>query len=445
LKSGRLLLTFALAGAIVTMGLAVPGQVAPDSSGSKIVPYFDRPIDPDLYLIRPGEQLEVVFINAQLPNLSLEVDAESRIVHQKLGVFDLTGRTLSEARLLLLEPLSRLYNADRIDISIKRVYAVSVRVTGSAARPGRYVGYTSQRVSEMIDSAGGVTTEGSRRSISFISGDRRIPVDLDRAEFSNDDSLNPNLYAGDHIHIPEASEASVYVMGEVHDPGSVELLPDDDLELLIELAGGVCPWGDLKAAYVLGDSTRDLQIRGGIREGDFIVVPRQAAAPEKSDYVVIGAVRSPGRYSWSKGVTAADLLSAAGGLTEQGNTQRIVVFRRARHEILGTPTNERYPLPLSNVNAAGELVLEPADSIVVAALVGFVRVAGEVVNPGIYPYKAGENAAYYIALAGGIRSGQGMTAVSIYDPVSKTARAGETRDSVYDGQRIVVRRMEPLQ
>jgi protein involved in polysaccharide export with SLBB domain len=445
LKSGKLLLSVFLTGAIMAAGSAVVAQPASDSAGFPVIPFFDRPIDPDIYLIRPGEQLEVIFINAQLGPLALTVDAESRIVHRKLGILDLSGRTLSDARQLLLAPLARLYNADKIDISIRGVYPVSIQVTGAVRKPGRYVGYTSQKVGEIVDSAGGVTSEGSTRDISFISGDRKIPVDLDRARRLGDSSPNPNLYAGNRIHVPVAPERKVYVIGEVNDPRSIELLPGDNLELLVALAGGVRPGGDMSLAYVISDSTRDIRTEGGIRAGDFIVIPRSATAVGDNDFTILGAVRSPGRYPWKRGTTIEDLLRISGGLTDRGNAQRIVVFRQARDVVLGTPLKDRFPLYPGGSNSTGGLALEPADSVVVAALVGYVRVSGEVTNPGVYPFEPGKNAGYYLSLAGGVVSGPEGTDVLLHDPVSNLTRAGETRDPVSDGLEIIVRQQEPGQ
>ncbi len=466
MKSGKLFLSVILVGVILGAGTTVVAQIAGDSSGSQVIPFFDRPIDPDSYLIRPGETLEITFINAQLPSLALAVDAESRIVHQKLGIFDLSGRTLSDTRQLLLDPLARLFNADKIDISIRKVYPVSILVTGAVRKPGRYIGYTSQKVSEIVDSAGGVTSEGSTRDISFVSGDLETSVDLDRARRLGDSNLNPNLYAGDRIHVPIASGRRVYIMGEVNDPRSIELLPGDNLELLVALAGGIRPGGDLSLAFVVGDSARNPRAVGGIKEGDFIAVPRSADGAAQDAFTIMGAVHKPGRYAWDfepsvdellnttsvemdspsdRKITVENLISKAGGLTDRGNARRIVVFRQARHEVSGIELKERFPLLLGGSDQTGDLALEPADSVVVAALVGYVRISGKVMNPGVYPFAPGKKVGYYLSLAGGVISGLEGTEVMLCDPISKLTRVGEKRDPVYDGLEIIVHQQEPGQ
>lgn len=445
MKSGRLFLPIACAALIVLTSSVVWGQTASDSTGGPVVPFFEKPINPETYLIRPGEQLQVVFIKSQLPPLALEVNAESRIVHRKLGIFDLSGCTLEKTRELLREPLSRMYNAEQIDISIKRVYPVSIRVTGNVGTPGRYLGYTSQRVSDLIDSAGGISPGGSRRSIQFRSEGRALPVDLDRAEFHGDYDLNPNLYAGNLIHVPAAAGAKVYIMGEVNEPRSVELLPDDDLELLVSLAGGLRPDGDIESAFILGDSTRAIGEEGSIKPGDFVMIPRLPGTNENNDLTVLGAVNKPGRIEWRTQTSLDDLLSTAGGLTERANPNRIVIFRQVRHEILGIRQAERFPLAVGSLEADSKLLLEPSDSIVVASLVGYVRVSGAVANPGIFPFVPGQDAGHYLTLAGGIVRGSGDEDILFRETISGLERSVDREDPVYDGLEIIVRKQEPEQ
>ena len=445
MKSGRLFLPVICAALFMLTASVVWGQTASDSTGGQVVPFFERPINSETYLIRPGEQLRVVFINSQLPPLALEVNAESRIVHQKLGIFDLSGRTLDETRDLLREPLSELYNADQINISIQRVYPVSIRVTGNVRSPGRYIGYTSQRVSDVIDSAGGISPGGSRRSIQFKSEGRILPVDLDRAEFHGDYDLDPNLYTGNRIHVPAATGAKVYIMGEVNEPRSVELLPDDDLELLVSLAGGLRPDGDIESAYILGDTTRAIRADGGIRGGDFIMIPRLPGTSENNDFTVLGAVKKPGRIEWNSQTSLDNLLSAAGGLAERANPHRIVIFRQVRHDVLDIRQAERFPLAVGSLEADSKLLLEPSDSIVVASLVGYVRVTGAVVNPGIFPFVPGQDAGHYLTLAGGIVRGSGEEDILFRETISGLERSVDRGDPVYDGLEIIVRKQEPEQ
>ena len=67
----------------------------------KVASYFDQAVDADRYLMRPGDKLVVTFVKTKIASLILFVDPEGRIAHETVGVFDLAGKTLSEARAIL--------------------------------------------------------------------------------------------------------------------------------------------------------------------------------------------------------------------------------------------------------------------------------------------------------------------------------------------------------
>ena len=163
---------------------AASGQALDSSWAQSQAPGYDRPVNPNLYLIRPGEQLTVTFLRTSLPNLKLSVNAEGMLVHSTFGIFDLRGMTLAQVRQRLQEPLARQYNAKEIDISIGPPSLVTITVLGAVPRPGTYLGWTSQRVSDMIASAGGLTADASSRRITFSGGPVPVSVDLEPRHFS---------------------------------------------------------------------------------------------------------------------------------------------------------------------------------------------------------------------------------------------------------------------
>ena len=158
---------------------SVQGQqilVRDSAWGDLQIPAYDRPVNPNLYLVRQGEILTVTFVKTSLPELRLTINAEGKLVHPTLGTYDLHGMTLTQVREALRAPLARHYNAEMIDISIGGPTLVTITVLGAVTNPGTYRGWTSQRVSEVIALAGGLTSEGSSRRISFTGGPAAVPV-----------------------------------------------------------------------------------------------------------------------------------------------------------------------------------------------------------------------------------------------------------------------------
>jgi protein involved in polysaccharide export with SLBB domain len=408
--------------------------------------FFDHPIDPTTYLIRPGDRLVVTFIKAKLAPLRLTVNPEGKIINATLGSFDLSGKTLQQAKEILRGTLQELYNVDEIAISVSEPLKVSIPVSGAVQSPGLYTAYTSQRVSEIIDSAGGVLPAGSRRTIIFSGGPQDIIVDLDRADFLGDNAANPCLYAGYAVHVPGKSERVVQVVGEVNHPREIELLPDDDLKLLLELAGGTRSSADLDAIRILGGSGEDRGSGAAVQAGDIIWVPPKQWGADSGRVIVFGAVARPGKYEYKNGLTLPQLLEESGGFTVSANPLRTTVFRRVEVDQWGRVSTERYPIS-GVVVGNGDIKpvsLQPGDSVFVPLRVGYVKVSGAVLNPGLFPFHEGGNALSYIKAAGGFLPTADKDMIHLFNRISKVTSAHPPDVLVHDGDEIIVNVREEL-
>lgn len=404
---------------------------------SRIRP-FDEPINPDRYLIRPGERLEVTFIDVNLPGLVLEVNPEGQVVNSGLGVIDLSGMNLRQAREVLIQRLNALFHADQIVVSIGSIYPVPVQVFGMVNRPGIYFGYTSQRVREIIDSADGIAPGGSSRRIVFRGGPKDIVVDLDQALYTDKQGYNSYLYAGKKLFVPELSQASVTVIGEIVYPRAVELLPGEGFAELLALVGGAKSNADTAAAYALNDPTRNIHQSGGIHPGDQILVPLSKSARGREEVVVSGAVKSAGaRVLWDSSRTVAGLIEAAGGLTPVANRDRIAVFRLALSERLAERLSRRFPIWVP-VDQFQSFRLQAFDSVFVPLRLGFVEITGDVVRPGLYPFADRLKVSDLVAVAGGYVSFEGQPVLEIFDHVTGMTRTVSGQTPVSDGDKVSV-------
>jgi len=431
-------LLFSAAGVTAQTGAVI------DSALAEGYRYYDQPIDPDQYIVRPGEKLVVTFVNTNLASITLTVGPEGKIVQRNLGVLKIAGQTLSDVRRQLHDPLSQLYNAEEIDISVSDPYPVWISVTGSVTSPGSYKGYTSQRVSEILNKAGGVSADGSTRDIVFTGGPQQLTVDIDRSVYLADDSKNPCLYAGTSIFVPEKSDSLVSIVGEVKQPRMIELTPGDDLELLLQLAGGVKRSADRSQIHVVGDSARVISGQGAIESGDVIAVPAYETHSNRGAVLIFGAVVRPGRFQYRDGLTLADALGLAGGTTADANALRITVFRRPTEDQYGRLSDFRFPISagVGGKSHAGEVTLNPYDSVFVPKTLGFVQVSGMVRNPGYYPYVTNRDAAYYIGLAGGFATEADKTKITLYDRVAGTSHDSPVDVLVGDGDGIIAKTAE---
>jgi protein involved in polysaccharide export with SLBB domain len=442
LKYLGFLVGFALVavGAISTIAQTQPSDTIHRDAGVS----FDEPINPDIYLIRPGERLTITAIKAGLPSSELVVNPEGKIIDARIGVVDVAGRTLTQVRALLAEPLARQFRAAEINVSVTAPRLVSIQVTGAVAAPGTYTVYTSQRVSEVIRRAGGLTAEASLRHISLFGGPKPVEVDLDRAIYAHDHGADPAVYGGTTVTVPPRSLQIVRVVGEVLKPRDIELIGSESTESLIALASGALPTGDPSLAYVSGDSTRSLNGTGAVKAGDILVVPVRSDLLRQSGLIVTGAVRRSGGFGYEAGMTLDRLLALAGGPTERANDSRTVVFRRQERMEPGSDTLPR--IPISNLRGldgkARSLTLRPFDSVYVPVMIGIVRVSGYVRHPGVLPYESGKPANFYILAAGGYVAASDRAEVLIRNRITGEMLPCSPDALVQDGDEVVVPSME---
>lgn len=401
---------------------------------------FDRPINPDLYLIRPGERLVVTPIRAGIASTELVVGPEGKIVDARMGVIDVNGMTLSDVRKRLVTPLSGQYRSADIDVSILAPRRVYITITGAVRHPGSYLLSTSQRVSEAIDRAGGLTAAASTRRIEFSGGPKPLRVDLDRVKYAQDMTVDFPLYAGTTISVPLRSNRSIRVVGEVLFPREIELVDGDNQASAIELAGGVLPTGDTSATNHVVDNFVDRLNKTDLRTGDILKIPLQWGTFKERGVIVSGSVVRPGGYPFRSGQTVEEAISAAGGVTESGVLTRSVIFRRASRMEPGSDTIP--PTPIWNLfdesSKARRVVLAPLDSIYVPAGVGVVKVTGQVRRPGIFPFTADQTVESYVGGAGGYSVAVSNIAVSIRNRVTGQVLLASPQSIIADGDEILI-------
>jgi protein involved in polysaccharide export with SLBB domain len=436
--------------AAVPSAAQAPAADSLEGSWAEMYRFFDEPIDPAVYLIRPGEELLVTFLKAKLDPLALTVDPQGRIVHSTLGLFDLSHRTLAEARTLLGEALESLYKVEQIEISVLKPQRTAVQVSGAVAKPGMYKGFTSHRVSEIIEQAGGINWHGSTRRIEFTGGPVTLIIDLDKTRYLGDNSSNHCLYAGYSIHVPSKSAARVQVVGEVNRPREIELVPGDKVSTLIELAGGLRTSADISRVSIARGA--DLVIRAdeglfpALQPGDVITVPAGERTDDQNMLKLFGAVSTPAMYTFSANITLESLVDRAGGFAPEASRGMVTLFRKAGADEWGRISERRYPIT-SAVGADGDLLavtLRPGDSVYVPFKVGYVKVTGEILNPGRYPFIDNKDALFYILTAGGFLPRANTAEISIYNRIARTTAEFSTGVMVHDGDELIVNLREEL-
>ena len=338
--------------ALALLGLSVASDLVVVARSARA---FDlgRPIDErstlheDYYLIGPGDILNLSLFDAPELSGKLDVLNDGTISLPLVGNLRVSGLTLQQAADLVKQLLSAHLLRPELQLSVFRARPVRVSVVGEVERPGLYSLTSSETaqteggpaislsglpsVIDAIQKAGGITQQANLKSVRL---QRRLPgesisykqttLNLLSLVLEGDQQQNPLLFDGDILKLETAEQLSsdvielasanlspkvieVNVIGEVNNPGRLNLMANTPLVQAILAAGGLKDWransGHVELVRINRNGSATLKrfnfdmSKGAsedanppLREGDTVRVRRSILA-KGSD--AIGAVSKP--------------------------------------------------------------------------------------------------------------------------------------------------------
>ena len=363
-----------------------------------------------------------------------------------------------------------------VDSTLNR-YQNMVEVRGAVFRPGRYqVGGHISTVKALIEAADGLTENAIAQHAVMhrMKKDRSLEVksinvlgildgEIPDVELQNEDVL----YIGSREE--EKNDHTITIHGEVNYPGIYKFASNETIEDLVLQAGGLTNAASLAKVDVsrrivepnaleAGDTLAftysfrlnpDFTIPQGeepftLQPYDEVYIRRSPNYNEQQNVTVEGEVQFRGNYTLtSSRQRLSEIIKQAGGLTKRAYPEGAKLLRQMtpeERELMETMlrTAQRNSgndsidvkklLTLTTFPVAIELdkalaapgsdddpYLREGDRIVVPRFTSTVSINGEVLYPNTVRYKAGENADYYLDLAGGVSStGKRSRTIIIY-------------------------------
>jgi protein involved in polysaccharide export with SLBB domain len=231
----------------------------------------------------------------------------------------------------------------------------AIKVFGEVIKPGVFAYKKGNTVVDMLMRAGGVTRYAGVEHIRVINKGMPQLFDLKSYLDTGNTSKMPTITPGSTLFIPIQEEGvksglrTIYVMGEVFNPGSYEASADAEFFDILANAGGPTRWAESRKIRIIRGSGKvdafDLQAyTEGLTEvtvpkvypGDAIFVPEKTDMNEKSwlkitpdrAIRVIGAVKRPGRYEWGDEMSFLDILAHAGGPTQDADMSQVRILKK---------------------------------------------------------------------------------------------------------------------
>jgi polysaccharide export outer membrane protein len=223
-----------------------------------------RPTD---YIIGPQDVLRVVVFEEPTLSGTYRIDADGSFQYPFLGRVAAAGKSLRDLEQQLSKQLETGFvRRAQVTVEVEQFRSRSLFVIGEVRSPGKFPITGQMTVLEALAAAGSVTANAGSEVLVL-----RTPAQAP-------DAVQPASPL-------EASEANVR---------------------RVNLA-------DLQ----LGKLSENIPLQ----EGDTVFVPKA----EK--FYMTGQIKSPGAYTWERGLTVLQAVSLAGGLTDKGSNRRMKVIR----------------------------------------------------------------------------------------------------------------------
>lgn len=402
---------------------------------SEFLPTLDGPVDAN-YRLGPGDQLVLILTGQVELAHTLDVTREGFIVIPQVGQLSVANLTLAQLENLLYQRLPRSYSgvrrgADaptRFTVSMSRLRAIQVYVTGDVVRPSSYRISSAGTAMTALYAAGGPTERGSLREVSVRRGGEVVAT-LDVYDYllRGDNTNDVRLENGDVVFV-RTHGPQVRVSGEVTRPATYEMKPGETLRDALLAAGGFRataatqrvqierivppterqPGGrDRSVIDVAGAGPTPNDFPALAMSGGDVVTVLPVSDRVRNRIVVNGNVWAPGPQALKPGLTLSGALRAAGGLKSDTYLGQVLVTR-----LRADSTREQLRATLRDTTGAlvSDIPLREDDEITVFSMTEFrperyVAIGGSVKNSGRYPWREGMTLRDLVLLAGGLREG----------------------------------------
>jgi polysaccharide export outer membrane protein len=260
------------------------------------------------YLFGPGDVLSLRIWNGQKIDelkLTVQSDGEAFLPVMGIGALPVAGRTVVDLKKDIEKRFQAIYRETHVELLITKYAGHRVSLMGevkTTARndsgPGSWALEGPTRLVEFLSAHGGPSQDADVMRIQVIRpGSPRRELNLFRAVFQGNESDDPWLRHGDLVFVPSLSMGNrkVFVLGEVNQPGVVNIIDKMGLVEAISRSGGFSSKGYMKGVVVLkrGDGGQaemkianfkemfkegDLEADVPLAPGDIVFVPRRAIA-----------------------------------------------------------------------------------------------------------------------------------------------------------------------
>ncbi len=384
---------------------------------------------PDTYVLGPGDEIVIDIWGFNETSFNRTISPEGRITIPQVGPVQLSGLTIAEASKKLKKVLANKYaglggDSSSISVTLGNIRTIQVNIMGEVSTPGTYRLSSFTTLFNALYRAGGINPSGTLRNIELIrNGEKIESVDVYQFLFDGKTGSDIRLEEGDMIMVSTYSRL-VTIAGKVKRPMTYELVEGETLEGLVNYAGGFVSDSYTDNVSVIRQTGAEKEIYTvnadqfatyRMEDGDEVSVG--ATLDRFSNRIEIrGYVFRPGQYQLGDEIaTLKQLVSKAGGLTEEAFTNRALLLREKADLSV-----ETISIDLGGIlnGYAEDVLLKKNDVVVISGIHelndrGSLTINGMVARPGTFVFSDNTTIEDLILRAGGLIEGASTVRVDI--------------------------------
>ncbi|SHL44311.1 polysaccharide biosynthesis/export family protein [Fibrobacter sp. UWEL] len=285
------------------------------------------------YILGPGDFLDVMLENSYL---TVQVAPDGTIAIEECGVANIGGKTLAEAKELILDLAARRYKREFCYVQLAALKKFKVNAMGAVGQIGQHMVDPQTRLSYFIRQMGGTVTRANTEDVQVIRGKDTLHVNYSAMSIDGNFDDDIMLEQGDKIYVPYVGLGDNVAMIFPGYKTSVAYKEGRTLQEYFELAGGarLHSFG-YKAACVRepGKAPRWISVT---EMGSTVVSPNTEVEFSVQEMLVYvgGAVNFLGRYPYDPSWRVLDYVAAAGLNTISGSWSQIRIWRGTEPEAI---------------------------------------------------------------------------------------------------------------
>ncbi|MFC5408927.1 SLBB domain-containing protein [Larkinella bovis] len=407
---------------------------------------------PNGYVVGPNDQLNINIYGFSEASYLSTVNADGFIYIPRVGPIHISGLTIDQAKKRILDRLSKIYVGLKsgpygpantyMVVTLGDIRSIRVTVTGEAIRPGTYTVSSLSTALNVIYEAGGPNEIGSFRNVQVIRSNRVVAtLDLYDLLITGIQRNDVRLQDNDNIRF-STFKSHVEINGATRRNNIFELLPNETMSRLLELAGGFSSNAYRARLKVTRFTSREMKVIDVVEsdfpsfvllDGDQVSVENVLVRYE-NQVGIQGAVFRPGIFSLDQNKTLKQLINSAEGLKGEAFTGRIQIVRTRDDMAI-----ENISLNLNEIlnGTKPDVELKREDQVIIPsrfemAEFAEVGIIGEVITPiEATPYVANMTLEDLILRAGGLKESAAAAQVEVVrrkkdvDISSKSAQISE--------------------